>query len=180
MPLTPLHYCPAYVLHKIRLELTLPALAVGAVIPDLESLVGIATGESLMPSRGLMHSLVGAVTLDALLAVLITMFLYPAMVSWVFKLDKKEVVEKCRFSLMLVMSSLLGSLSHVLVDSTSHEYNPLLYPFTSHSFDALVFMNSWILASNIVHIVLLSVLLIIFVNEARKGTQGFWKRLLVG
>jgi len=44
----------------------------------------------------------------------------------------------------------------------------------------LVFMNNWLLASVIVHTVLLGLLLAIFIIEIRKGTEGFWKRLLIG
>jgi len=180
MPVTPLHYCAAYVINKVRVGLVLPALIVGSVIPDLEPLVSIATRGGLVPPRELMHSLLGAVTIDTFLAVLVTMLLYPLLASWIFKLEKKDIAEKCRFSAMLVLSALVGSLSHVLIDSTSHEYNPLLYPFMSGSFDALVFMNNWFLASVIVHTVLLGLLLAIFIREIRKGVEGFWKRLLVG
>jgi len=180
MPVTPLHYCAAYIINKARTGLVLPALVVGSVIPDVEPFVAIVTIGRLAAPRGLMHSLVGAVTLDTFLAMLVTIFLYPLLVSWIFKLEKKCVAEKCRFSRVLVLAALVGSLSHVLIDSTSHEYNPLLYPFTSESFDALVLMNNWLLASAIVHTVLLGLLLAIFVNEIRNRRQEFWKRLLIG
>jgi len=180
MPVTPLHYCAAYIIKKAQEGLVLPALIVGSVIPDVESLVGFVTIGRLVPSRGFTHSLLGAVTLDTFLALLITIFLYPVLVSWVFNLKKKGVAEKCRFCGMLVFSALIGSLSHVLIDSTMHQYNPLFYPFMNESFDALVLMNNWFAASIIVHIVLFGLLLAILVIETRKGNQGFWERLLVG
>jgi len=180
VPVTPLHYCAAYTINKGKRGLVLPALIVGSVIPDLDSFISFVTGGRSGPPRGLMHSLLGAVTLDTFLAVLVTILLYPLMVSWILKLEKKEVIEKCRVSGMLVLSALVGSLSHVLIDSTMHEYNPLLYPFMNESFDALVFMNNWLLASVIVHTVLLGLLLAIFIIEIRKGTEGFWKRLQIG
>lgn len=179
MPVTPLHYGAAYIINKVRIGLVLPALVVGSMITDLEVLASIVTG-GLIPSRGLMHSLVGAVTVDAFLAVLVTLFLYPSLVSWIFKLEKKDSAEKCRFSGALVLSAFVGTLSHVLIDTLNHEYNPLLYPFISESFDAFVLLNDWRLASMIVHIAFLGLLLIILVYEIRKGTQGFWKRLLIG
>ena len=160
--------------------MVLPALVVSSMIPDVELFISIITGGRLVPMRGLMHSLLGAVTLDISVAVLVTVFLYPLLVSEIFKLEKKNVAEKCRFSGMLVLSALLGSLSHVLIDSTHHEYNPLLHPFVNGSFDALVIMNNWFLASAIVHVVLLGLLLAILVKEIRKSTEGLWKRLLVG
>lgn len=179
MPITPLHYCAAYITNKANVGLVLPALIVGSVVPDVEPFVGFATNGRL-PSRGLMHSVLGAVTLDTFLALLVTMFLYPMIVSWIFKLEKREVAEKCRFSVMLVLSAFIGCLSHVLIDSTMHEYNPLFYPFMTESFDAFVLMSDWFLASVIVHSVLLGLLLAIFFKEIRKGTERLWERLLVG
>jgi membrane-bound metal-dependent hydrolase YbcI (DUF457 family) len=114
--------------------------ACGSMIPDIEvSVVMVPVG--LTPSRGLMHSLVGAVTVDAFLAILVTVFLYPLLVSWIFKLEKKDAVEKCLFSGMFVLSALIGTLSHVVIDAIHHEYNPLLYPFNSQSFEAFMFLN---------------------------------------
>jgi membrane-bound metal-dependent hydrolase YbcI (DUF457 family) len=150
------------------------------MLPDLEPFASIMTGGSLTPPRGLMHSLLGAITFDAFLTVLVTMFLYPSLASWIFKLEKKDVAEKCCFSGMLILSVLIGTLSHVLTDSLGHEYNPLLYPFITESFDAFVLFGKWLLAGVIVQSVLLVALSIIFVYEVRKGTQGFWKRVLVG
>jgi membrane-bound metal-dependent hydrolase YbcI (DUF457 family) len=179
MPLTPLHYCAAYLINRAKVGLVLPALVVGSVIPDVEPFISIITGGRLVPPRELMHSLLGAVTIDTFLAVLVTTLLYPVLVSWIFKLEKKRVAEKCRFSGVLVFSAVVGALSHVLIDSTNHQYNPLLYPLMTESFDAFVFMNNWFLASVIVHTVLLGFLLAIFVYEIKKGMQGFWQRLLV-
>jgi len=180
MPATPLHCCVAYIINKVKVELVLPALLVGSVIPDFEPFFDFLTNGKFLPPRGLMHSLFGAVTLNTLLTVLITVFLYPPLVAWILKLEKKSVAEKCGFSGMLVLSALIGSLSHVLVDSTCHEYNPLLYPFVHESSDAFLIVSDWFLASGIVHSVLFVVLLAIFAYEIRKGTEGFWKRLLVG
>jgi len=180
MPVTPLHYCAAYLVNKVKVRLILPALIVGSVIPDVESFVAVVVIREPGPARGLMHSLLGAVTFDTFFAVVVTILLYPFIVSWIFKLEKKSVSERCRFSYMLVLSAFLGSLSHVLIDLTHHEYNPFFYPFINDSFDALVFMGDWVLASTVVSIVFLGLLLLIFVYEVRKGTDRFWSRLLVG
>jgi len=179
MPVTPLHYCVAYIINKAKLGLILPALIVGSFIPDIEPFISLVIGERLVPPRGFLHSLLGAVTLDLFLAVLVTIFLYPVIVSWIFKLEKSSVAEKCRFSGMLVLSAFFGCVLHVLVDSTSHEYNPLLYPFVTKSFDALVLMHDWLLASAIVQITFLVLLLLILLKEFKRGSKGFWRRLLV-
>jgi len=179
MPWTPLHYVAAYVIKKAKGGFVLPALILGSVIPDVESLVGYLTSGRSLPPRGFLHSLLGAVTLDTFLAVLLTIMLYPLFVSWIFKLEKNIVAEKCRFSSMLVLSALLGCVLHVLLDATSHEFNPLFYPFVTESFDVLVLMNDWRLASAIVQTTLLVLLLLILVREYTRGSKGFWKRLLV-
>ncbi len=179
MPVTPLHYVAAYAINKARKGLVFPALIVGSLIPDLEPLVGYLTNGQLVPPRGFLHSLLGAVTLNPFLAVVVTMFLYPVLVARIFNVEKKEVAEKCRFSSLLVLSAFIGSLFHLLVDITSHEYNPLLYPFTSQSFDTFVLFNDYVSASILVHAVLFGLLLAIFVYERSKGTQWFWKRLLI-
>lgn len=179
MPLTPLHYVAAYAINKVKLGLAFPALIVGSVIADLEPFFGMLTGGRLFPSRGFMHSLLGTVTLNTFLAVLIVVSVYPILVSWIFKIDRKLVAEKCRFSPMLVLSALLGALSHLLIDTTMHDYNPLFYPFTTQSFDALILFGNWLPASIFVHTLLSVLLLAIFVFELHKGLKGFWKRLLV-
>ena len=179
MPLTPLHYVAAYGINIAKLGLVFPGLIVGSVIADLEPVFGGLTGGRLFPSRGLMHSLLGTVTLDTFLAVLVIVSLYPILVSWIFRIDRKLVAEKCRFGAMLVLSALLGALSHLLIDTTMHDYNPLFYPFTSQSFDALVLFGDWLPASIFVHTLLSALLLVIFVFELHKGLKGFWQRLLV-
>jgi membrane-bound metal-dependent hydrolase YbcI (DUF457 family) len=117
--------------------------------------------------------------LNTFLTVIITTIVYPTLVVWIFGVERKRVAEKCRFSSMLVLSSLIGTLSHLLIDTTMHEYNPFLYPFTSQSIDSLVLFGHWLPASIFVQTLLFIFLLAIFVYELRKGTEGFWKRLLV-
>ena len=179
MPVTPLHYVAAYAINKTKLGLVFPALIVGSVIPDLEPVISFLTGGSLLPPRGFLHSLLGTVTLDTFLAAVITMFAYPTLVVWIFRVERKLAAEKCRFSSLLVLSSLVGALSHLLIDITIHEYNPFFYPFTTQSFDTLVLFGHWLPASIFVNTMLFALLLAIFVYELRKGTEGFWKRLLV-
>jgi membrane-bound metal-dependent hydrolase YbcI (DUF457 family) len=73
----------------------------------------------------------------------------------------------------------LGNLSHVLIDSTHHEYNPMLFPFSLNSFDAKVLMNDWAQASVIIPLAFFSLLVFFVAKEVRKGTKDILKRLLV-
>jgi len=68
----------------------------------------------------------------------------------------------------------------VFVDSMTHEFNPVLYPFVNESFDFLVLMNDWALASVIVGSILLVLLFFFIVDGIKEGTEDFWMRMLVG
>jgi membrane-bound metal-dependent hydrolase YbcI (DUF457 family) len=178
MPITPIHWSIAYLAREIRPSLSLPALLVSTVVPDLEiPVIHMVTAGQF--SRLVLHSFLGAVTLGTLLSVILTVFAYPRAISYLFKLDPKIVRDKCRFSWSLIAVCLLGSLSHVLIDALHHEYNPLLFPFTYNSIDALVFMNNWTLASVVVPLSFLALLVFFVVKEFRRGTENIRVRLLV-
>lgn len=113
LPVTPFHYPVAYVLSKLGGKLSLPALVVGSMVPDLEvPLIVLLFGNSV-PHHLLLHSLLGALTLGTALAIAITVLIYPKLTSAIFPVDKLKVKEKCRFTPWLVFSCALGCLSHV-------------------------------------------------------------------
>jgi membrane-bound metal-dependent hydrolase YbcI (DUF457 family) len=146
--------------------------------PDLEvPIIFLLTGG--LQDRLILHSLMGVVTLGTFLSVLLIVFLYPRSVSFFFRLERRRVDERCRFSGILVISCVIGGFSHVLIDSMTHEFNPVFYPFFKESFDALVLLNDQFLASVIVECVLLTLLIFFFIDEIRKGSKGFWMRVLV-
>jgi len=55
-----------------------------------------------------------------------------------------------------------------------------LYPFVLDSFDVLRLTNDWASSILIVGSILLGLLIFFFVDGIRKGTKGFWMRMLVG
>ena len=178
MTATPLHCSIAYLINRWKPQLSLPALLVSTIVPGMGILFTyLVTGRQ---QRLVLHSLLGAATLGTFLSVLLTVFLYPPVVSFFFKLDKKRVEEKCRFSATLAVLCFVGILSHVFIDSLHHEFNPVLYPFVKESFDALVLTNDLDSASIIVTSVFLALLTLFFVDNLRKGTKDFWMRMLVG
>jgi len=177
MPLTPLHYVVAYFVGKWKRSLSFPGLIVGSALPDLDFLINLFIYNP--QGRGILQSLFGVATIGTVLSVLFTVYVYPIVVSGVFRIDKRMVEERYRFSKGLVLACFVGNILHVLVDSLHHEYNPTLYPFISDSFDVLVFFGNWQLATIIVSLVFFLLLIIVFVWEAWKGTEGFWKRILV-
>ncbi len=179
MTATPLHCSIAYLINRWKPQLSLPALLVSTMVPDLEiPFIYLMTGG--LQHRIVLHSLLGAATLGTFLSVLLTVFLYPTVISFFFKLEKERVEEKCRFSGTLVVLCFVGILSHVLIDSLHHEFNPVLYPLVKESFDALVLTNDWTFATVIVTSVLLALLIFFVVDEIRNGTKDFWMQMFVG
>jgi membrane-bound metal-dependent hydrolase YbcI (DUF457 family) len=178
MPYTPIHSSIAYLARQFIPKLSLPALLVSTMAPDLEiPFIYIATSGQY--SRLVLHSFLGAITLATSLSVILVAFAYPPLVSYLFKIDFKTVKDRCRLSWSVVAICFVGSLSHVLIDSLHHKYNPLFYPFTYSSYDAFVFMNDWAFASVIIPIAFLSLLVLFVAKEIKKGTNNIWKRLLV-
>ena len=179
MPYTPIHLSIAYLARKIRPSLSLPALIVGSMVPDLEiPFVYIITGGQY--GRLILHSFVGAAMFATLLSVALTVFVYSPVISHIFKLDSKILRKRCRFSWSLVAVCFFGGLSHVSIDALHHQYNPLLFPFSIDSFDSLVLLNDWTLASVIIPVMFLLLLIFLILEEIRRGTNDIWYRLLVG
>ena len=131
MPLTPLHHPIAYFIYKINEGLSLPGLIVGCMFPDLEIPFIILFSGTEVPNRMVMHSLLGSATLGTLLAVIITVRVYPYLINRLFNIDKKKVERKCKFSIVLAFSVFVGIISHVLLDVLNHPYNPVFWPFLS-------------------------------------------------
>jgi len=130
MPATPLHYPFAFLISKSDKRLSLPALVVGSVMPDIEvPLMWIFF--STLPDHLFLHSLIGAATLGTLLTVLVTRFLYAPIISTIFGVDRTECAEECRITPWLVASSFIGVMSHLILDFPMHWYNPILWPWVN-------------------------------------------------
>ena len=129
MPLTPLHYPIAYFIHKLGGNLNLPGFIVGSMIPDFEIPFMVLFFGVEGPNRLVLHSLLGSATLGTMFALISTIKFYPSLVSSFFRVDKEKVRSRCKLSSGLVISVLIGAISHVLLDFTNHLYNPILWPF---------------------------------------------------
>jgi membrane-bound metal-dependent hydrolase YbcI (DUF457 family) len=130
LPITPLHYPLAFGLSKTNKRILLPGVIVGSVIPDIEvPLMWVFFSD--LPDHLFLHSLVGAVVVGTLLAVVVTWLLYPPIISTMFSVDKDQLKEACSFSGMLIVSCLIGVLSHLLLDYPMHWFNPILWPWVN-------------------------------------------------
>ncbi|MFW9768430.1 MAG: DUF4184 family protein [Candidatus Thorarchaeota archaeon] len=128
MPATPLHYPMAHGLSKLDKRLSLPGLVVGSVIPDIEvPLMWVFFSD--LPDHLFLHSLIGAITVGTLLAVVVTWLLYPPIISAIFGVDHQRLKDTSGMSGILVLSCLIGVLSHLLLDYPMHWYNPILWPW---------------------------------------------------
>ena len=179
MPVTPFHYPVAYLTSKLGGTLSLPALIVGSMVPDLEIPFIVLLLGTDVPHRLVLHSLLGAVTLGTLLSTAITVLIYPWLTSTIFRIDKRKVQEKCRFTLWLVFSCVLGGISHVLLDVTNHAYNPVFWPFLALNetpSPIVPVLGSEVTASLLVHALMALLFVGLFANKRR----NFWEQLLVG
>jgi membrane-bound metal-dependent hydrolase YbcI (DUF457 family) len=181
LPVTPLHYPIANIITKIdkTASVSLPALIVGAMVPDLEVPFVYYLSGTWTQDRMVLHSLIGGLTLGTLLAVAITVFLYAPVVSAVLPVDKQRLKSRCCMSRWLVFSAAIGVLSHVLLDVANHTNNPLFWPFLSlmQTPSPIVSLLGGVnIASLIVSILMLLLTLALLIN----ARGDFWNRLLVG
>ena len=177
MPLTPLHHPLAYFIYKLDKRLSLPGLIVGSMFPDLENpfIMLFLGGE--FPNRLVLHSLFGAATIGTILAVIFTVAIYPYLVSSLFQVNKEQVKTKCKLSVGLVVSVLVGILSHVLLDVTNHPYNPLFWPFSSAYVTSPIYFALGPTVGSLYMQVIMGGLLVALIIVNRKN---LFEKLLVG
>lgn len=177
MPVTPLHHPIAYFIYKLDKRFSLPGLVVGCMFPDLENPFIMLFFGSDVPNRLVLHSIFGAATLGVFLAVIFTVKVYPYLVSSLFHVNKERVKTKCKLSLGLVVSVLVGILSHVLLDVTNHPYNPLFWPFSSTFINSPIYFALGTTVGSLYMQVIMGVLLVGLIIVNRKN---LFEKLLVG
>ena len=139
MPLTPFHTVlvwPLYVRWPRRWDLL--ALSMGAVMPDLEIVTVYPILRTLESGRGLMHSVLGVLTVNLVLAVLAARYLVPWMAV---RLDRRypgagwrrfaghDFAADRKTWAVTIGSAVLGGLSHLGFDVFMHYDTPLLWPW---------------------------------------------------
>lgn len=160
----------------------MPGLIVGSIFPDIEVPILLIIFGFEGKSRLILHSLIGAATVGTLASLAVTVYLYPLLISAFFPIKFIEAKERCRFSSSLVISCLLGNISHILLDYTNHNYNPLFWPLITPgevlSSPVCYFLGGMERATLIVQtiLVVITLIIIIFVSKRDK----VWEKLLIG
>ncbi|MFX1255302.1 MAG: DUF4184 family protein [Promethearchaeota archaeon] len=186
MPFTIFHYPLAFGLSKINKKLSLPGLIVGSILPDIEvPLMWLFF--SNLPDHLILHSFIGSLTLGTLLAVIVTRYIYPVVISSVFTVEQNSLAENCRISTTLVVSCMMGLISHILMDYLTHPFNPMLYPWVDpyvlvgplvqlFAFDDNIYLG-YLISNALVSVIMLILWIIIFFKC--KGSD-LWDHLWVG
>lgn len=174
MPFTPFHYPVAYLLYRLNKKLSLPGLAIGSMFPDLEIpfIVIFAHADRLV-----LHSLLGGAIVGTILSVIITTSIYPLLISKLFKINFTKVKTKCSLSFQLVISCLLGNLSHVLLDFINHPYNPIFWPVQSYTFSPICQALGGMERATIISQIVLGLIFIASIVSQRKN---IWEKILIG
>lgn len=190
MPLTPFHYPIAWGLSKIDKRLNSPALIVGSFIPDIEVPFLFFFFSGIFPDHLILHSLLGALTLGTVITVFTTVYIYPIIVSTLFRLDKKKIKEICRFSPTLLLSCILGIVFHLFLDIPMHPFNPTLWPFDNpYKFVGIIVMIfsvggnlevGFLYARILVNGIMVSVMVLLFIILYIKNKNHFWEVVLTG
>jgi len=142
MPVLFLHWPTVWPFFKWRpAAFNFFALSIGAIIPDLECPFLFPFVVDRWHARLVMHSLLGAFTVDFLLSVALTLWLVPPVLKWLdgrtakkryFTFAGVDLRQHRTSTAVVASSALLGSVSHVLVDVLHHPYNPLTFPFSQY------------------------------------------------
>ncbi len=137
MPLTPTHpFLPWLAYVRWPRAFSFWALTFGAMASDLEVLPLWAFTGNLNASRGLMHSLLGVFTLNAIVTILVVRYLVPPASRWFASRDPRTLrfagqdLRRDPTGLRTVyVSAVLGGLTHLAADLPHHAFNPLLWPW---------------------------------------------------
>jgi len=181
-----LHYPVAWGLSKLNKRLNLPGLIVGSIIPDIEVPILILFFNGVFPDHFIMHSLIGALTIGTLISTLVTVLLYPILTSLFFRLDKVKIKDVCKLTPVLVISCMIGSIFHILLDIPMHPFNPVLWPFVDPysivGILVIVFavdgnISTGFLIANILTNLIMGIFMVAIVIKSRRN---LWEEILVG
>lgn len=140
LPFTAFHPVPVWLLWmKFPRRLDFVAMTVGSVIPDLlevPSILGMLGADWTQPQRDWTHSLVGALTFDAVLSLAALFLVVRPLLTWMNRrwpsglwnhFAGHEFPIRTAWTVTLA-SVWIGALSHVLIDLPLHAVLRLFFP----------------------------------------------------
>jgi membrane-bound metal-dependent hydrolase YbcI (DUF457 family) len=89
-------------------------------------------------ARGLMHSILGVLTLNAAITVVATLYIVPPTMRWfdrrwrdprIFRFAGQDLHTDPKDLPTVYACAALGGLTHILVDIPTHRYNPVWWPW---------------------------------------------------
>lgn len=122
MPLTPFHLGPGLFLGTLTKKINILAILLGSVLMDLEPFVLIFVKRCYYcHHHGFWHSILGATIGSLALAVILSLFK-----GRLNKLSLKFKIQQSYSFIALFLGSLVGWLTHILIDSFTH-YDVFLF-----------------------------------------------------
>jgi hypothetical protein len=183
--LTLLHVAFVWMLRPGLGRLSFAAMTVGAMVPDIEPLISWIFGWSvfcgwdfpcsLAPDRLVLHSIVGALTVDVALTVL-----FVKIIDRLLRLGGIDIrgFAGVRIGVWFYMSAAIGAVSHVLVDWLHHPANPVFWPFSvggSYYVDGLLLQFMGVLPASVLVGAAASTILVVTISKAlSKSGHGFF------
>jgi membrane-bound metal-dependent hydrolase YbcI (DUF457 family) len=163
-------------------------MAVGAVIPDLEVPILYFFYRGVFLDHFILHSLLGALTLGLGMSLFTVRYVYPPIASSIFGIERKLANAESQITGTVVISAVIGILSHLLLDITYHWYNPIFWPIVDplavvgplailFALDGSVRFTGFLLANALLNAVMSALWLLVILEEK---DRGIWYGLLVG
>ena len=108
------------------------------MVNDIEVPIFLAIGGDIVRARGLMHSVVGVLTLNGAITMVAVYVLVPRLMRWadrrwrdprIFRFAGQDLHDDPRDPLTVYACACFGGLTHILIDLPTHAYNPIWWPW---------------------------------------------------
>lgn len=135
MPFTPFHFGIALLLFAIMPFLDPVSLFVGSVIPDIEGITALFILPNLgLPLHGPLHSFLGAIVLGVITGGTCYLILqYSGLHDIMNKTLPTSITLK-----KSIISALLGTFSHIILDAPLYEEMNPFFPFTGNPYLGII------------------------------------------
>jgi len=128
MPFTPFHLGPAFLLGEMfEKRINLISIILGSIIIDVRATYCLFSG--CRPLHGPLHTFLNA----TVIALLLSIFLF-SQKEWLQKITDKLRIERTYSFISIAIGTLIGTFSHVLLDSFLYTDTRPLWPFSLNPF----------------------------------------------